>query len=453
VEHGKRYRRPAGTEPEVVGDHFGRESRPHRERAVLFGAMLPEDASDLHEAPLTELERLAETAGAQVTAKMVQRRDQPHTSTFVGPGFVDNLREEAEVAEADLLIADNDLSPSQARNIEKRANRRVIDRSELILDIFAAHARSKESKAAVELAQLEYALPRLKRLWTHLERQRGGIGLRGPGEAQIETDRRLVKKRIADLRRVLKKIQGRKRREVEARDGIFTVALVGYTNAGKSTLLNALSGLHQKTADQLFATLDTKTTLVELSRSLKALITDTVGFIQKIPHHLIASFHATLEEVGGADLLLHVVDASHPEPEMHIEAVEEVLAEIGVTEQPRLLVFNKIDLLEDRMHLAHLRRRYAGACEVSARTGAGVEELREAIADALRQDMRVVRAALSVANGAAIAYLHEHAEVLESGYEGEVARLTARIHPRELGPLKGLLRDGDTITETTTRSA
>ena len=371
----------------------------------------------------------------------MQKRDRPHATTFVGPGFVDALRDEADDQSASLLIADNDLSPSQAYNIEKRSQRRVIDRSELILDIFVAHARSREAKVAVELAQLEYALPRLKRLWTHLERQKGGIGLRGPGETQIETDRRLVKRRIADLRTVLKKIQERKRRQVQARSDVFKIALVGYTNAGKSTLLNTLSGLEQKVADQLFATLDTKTTHVNIEHNLDILMTDTVGFIREIPHHLIASFHATLEEVLTADLLLHVVDVSHPDPDQHIEAVHKVLATIGADDRPEQLVFNKVDTVPNHLHIAHLKRRYPTALFVSAESGEGIDAVRARLAERVHDTMENVSLEFSVAHGKAIAFIRARAQVLDESFDDELVRYQLRITARDLGTLRGYLNE------------
>lgn len=362
-----------------------------------------------------------------------------HPATFVGRGFVERLGDVAREVEADILIADNDLSPAQAFNIEKMTGRRVVDRSELILDIFAAHARTRTAKVAVELAQLEYALPRLKRLWTHLEQQKGGIGLRGPGEAQIEVDRRIVKKKITELRRVLLEIRERKIREVRARQGEFTVSIVGYTNAGKSTLMRALSGRQVKVEDRLFSTLDTKTAVVEIRRNKRILLSDTVGFIQKIPHHLIASFHATLEEVAQADMLLHVVDASHPDPKAQIEAVQAVLREMEIDRKETVMVLNKLDALEDRMELEFLKRTYPDHVVVSALTGAGLEDLRDRVARAMGGHLVDESLRFPVSNGRAIAFIRERAEIVEEKFEGEEAHYKIRLSKKDLGTLKGML--------------
>ena len=416
-----------------------------RERAVLFGAILPTDAPS-YEKPLEELARLADTAGAQVTRGLVQKRNRIHPTTYVGRGMVDRLGEVAEQVRADILIADNDLSPAQAWNIERRARRRVVDRSELILDIFAAHARTRTSKVAVELAQLEYALPRLKRLWPHLEQQKGGIGLRGPGESQIESDRRLVKKRITELRRVLFEIQERKAREVAKRQGEFTVSLVGYTNAGKSTLMNALaertakaSFREQRVEDKLFSTLDTKTVMVEVRRNRKILLSDTVGFIQKIPHHLIASFHATLEEVTRADLLVHVVDVTHPDPKAQIEAVNTVLKELGALGKPTIMALNKIDALKDHVELGYLVRLYPRSVAISALTRQGLDELRENIALEMSRLLEETTLRFPLANGKAIAFIRDRAEVLEEQFVGDEAVYRIRMKPKDLGALRGML--------------
>ncbi|HVY60407.1 MAG TPA: GTPase HflX, partial [Planctomycetota bacterium] len=399
-------------------DHDRPNLSVHREDAVLFGAVFPEPKPG-YEKPLEELKRLADTAGARVKSSLVQKRAKVHPTTFVGPGMVERINEVAQEVGAELLIADNDLSPAQAFNIEKRTGKRVVDRSELILDIFASHARSRIAKVAVELAQLEYALPRLKRLWTHLEKQKGGIGLRGPGETQIETDRRIVKKKIADLRRVLLEIQARKTREVRAREGEFKVSLVGYTNAGKSTLMGALSGRDVYVKDQLFATLDTKTALVEILKNRRILLSDTVGFIQNIPHHLIASFHATLEEVTEADLLLHVIDASHPDPKSQIEAVNEVLRGLGCFEKPTIAVLNKADAVADQIEIEFLKRTYPDNVVISAKTGLGIDALRQKIAGKMATGLEEVELRFSVSNGRAIAFLRDRAEVLEERFEGE----------------------------------
>jgi GTPase len=409
-----------------------------RESAVLFGAVFP-DASTSYEKPLEELKRLADTAGARVKKSLFQKRVKVHPTTFIGPGMVDRVGEAATEVGAELLIADNDLSPAQAFNIEKRTGRRVVDRSELILDIFASHARSRTAKVAVELAQLEYALPRLKRLWTHLEGQKGGIGLRGPGETQIETDRRLVKKKIGDLRKVLIEIQARKTREVRARQGEFTVSLVGYTNAGKSTLMRRLSGVQVHVEDKLFATLDTKTVQVEIVKNKRILLSDTVGFIQKIPHHLIASFHATLEEVTSADLLLHVIDASHPDPQSQIDAVKGVLEQLGVGSKPTIAVLNKVDALKDRLDLEYLKRTNPDHVVVSATTGEGVDALRARIAAEMSKGLEEVSLRFPVSNGRAIAFLRDRSEVLAESFEDEEAVYHIRLSKKDLGTVRAMI--------------
>ena len=439
----------AGARPGKDAEHEvpAPKARPHdgtarvsafREDAILFGAILPTDAPT-YEKPLEELSRLADTAGARVKGALVQRRQRVDATTFVGEGMVTRLGEVATESGAGLLIADNDLSPSQAFNIEKRTGLRVIDRSELILDIFASHARTRLSKVAVELAQLEYALPRLKRLWSHLEKQKGGIGLRGPGETQIETDRRLVKTKIGVLKKMLVEIQERKEREVEARRGEFKVSLVGYTNAGKSTLMRALSGVDVLVQDKLFATLDTKTTVVEIAKNRRILLSDTVGFIQKIPHHLIASFHATLEEVTEADLLLHVIDSSHQDPKQQAQAVEEVLKSLGCEKKPVLHVLNKIDALPDRIELEFLKRTYPENVAISAQTGEGLDALREKIAGYAQQGLEEVQLRFPIGNGRAIAFLRERGEVLEESWEENEAVYKVRLSKKDLGLARAMI--------------
>ncbi|MGD9649002.1 MAG: GTPase HflX, partial [Pirellulales bacterium] len=281
-----------------------------REGAILVGVVLPDRrASD---DPLEELGGLATTAGARVLGQLVQRREVPDKTTYLGKGKVDELKQHVEALDADVVLFDNDLSPAQTRNLERGLGVKVLDRTELILDIFAGRARTHEARLAVELAQLQYALPRLKRMWTHLSRLKMGIGMRGPGEKQLEVDRRLVEKRIHDLKDELNEIQRRRQRQVEARYDRMTVSLVGYTNAGKSTLMNAMTGAGVLAEDKLFATLDTRTRRWMLPGWGPVLLSDTVGFIRDLPHHLIASFKATLEEARQANLLLHVADASNP---------------------------------------------------------------------------------------------------------------------------------------------
>jgi GTPase len=328
---------------------------------------------------LEELERLADTAGARVLGTTTQRRGRIQPATFIGRGKLDELKADVETADADMVIFDDDLSPAQVRNLEKALGRKVVDRSELILDIFARRARTRESRLQVELAQLEYTLPRLTGLWKHLERQAGGIGTRGPGETQLETDRRLVRERIARLKKELLAVERERETQRRRRRRQFRAAIVGYTNAGKSTLFNALTRSRVFVEDRLFATLDATTRQMVSPERHVALLTDTVGFIRKLPHHLVASFHSTLVEAIEADVLVHVIDAADPEFRRQIAAVEEVLEQILDRPRPSLLVFNKIDLLNDEAAVAGLRVEFPGAFVVSARTGEGLAGLRRSL--------------------------------------------------------------------------
>lgn len=352
-----------------------------RERAILVEVILPEAKADVGEEPLAELTRLTEAAGGAVVGTVVQNRRMTDAGLYVGKGKAEEIGRLAVARKATVVIFDNDLTPGQIRNLEKVIEVKVLDRSELILDIFATRARTHEAKLQVELAQLEYTYPRLRRMWTHLSRLEGGgnIGVRGPGETQLETDRRLVRKRIVDLKRRIQEIQERRERQVQSRKEEFAVSLVGYTNAGKSSLLNALTNANAYVEDKLFATLDTRTRTWTLPYNLHVLLSDTVGFVRDLPHHLVASFRATLEEARSADLLLHVVDSSAADVEGQIEAVNVVLREIGCGTKPVLMVFNKTDLLANEDGLRVLEFKHQENVLTSAVTGRGIEALRERV--------------------------------------------------------------------------
>jgi GTP-binding protein HflX len=356
-----------------------------RERVVLAGLLRPGDERT-EEPPLKELRRLAETAGAEVVDEVLQRKSRVASATFIGKGKAEEVARRAGSFGAGAVLFNTDLSPAQVRNLEKLFGRRVVDRSELILDIFALRARSREAKVQVELAQYEYLRPRLKRMWTHLERIEGGaggalggIGTRGPGEKQLEVDRRLVARRIRDLKEELDVLERQHHTRSRSREAYYRVSLVGYTNAGKSSLLRALTGAEAFVEDRLFATLDTKTRAWTLPGNRRVFLSDTVGFLRDLPHHLVASFRATLAETMEADLLLHVVDAAHPDAELQKAAVEGVLAEIGASGLPRLLVLNKADAVRDRITLEVLRSGVRDAVVVSAVTGEGLEALGEEV--------------------------------------------------------------------------
>jgi GTP-binding protein HflX len=395
------------------------------ETAVLVSVLLPE--RPFQDDPLGELEGLAQTVGAHVGGRLVQRRDVPARAAYLGKGKLEELAALVERVAADVILFDNDLTPGQTRNLEKATRVKVIDRTELILDIFASRAQTSEARLAVELAQLEYSLPRLKQMWSHLSRIEGGIGMRGPGEKQLEVDRRLVEKRIRDLRRDLRVIEQRKERTVASRRTHMTVSLVGYTNAGKSTLMNRLTGADVLVQDKLFATLDTRTCRWQLPGWGPVLLSDTVGFIRDLPHSLIASFKATLEESRQANLLLHVADASSGDAMQQILSVYDVLKEVGIEETDTLLLLNKIDRAENRAQLEAFLTRYPHALPISAVTGLGIKRLSHAVSSALSRHFRDVDVEMSAGNGRLLAYLARHGEVLSQQYD-RVDRVT--IHCR-----------------------
>ena len=387
---------------------------------------------------LDELRGLVTTAGVQVVGELVQRRERPHRATCFGKGKVEELRQVIEQSDAELVVFDNNLSPAQGKNLEDELGTIIVDRSEVILDIFATRARTYEAMLQVELAQLLYFRTRLQRMWTHLERIEGGIGTgRGPGEKQLETDRRLIDRRVSELKRKLREVEKRRRRTVAARSEQATVSLVGYTNAGKSTLMNSLTGADVLVADKLFATLDTRTRRWQLPHWGEVLLSDTVGFVRDLPHHLVASFRSTLEEARQAELLLHVVDANHPEAEGQIKTVYTVLEEIGVECSNVLLVLNKIDIVEDRSRIDVLRARHENSVTASAATGAGLDKLCRAVSERLAKGYVEAEIETSAGNGRLLAYLAEHAEVTDTRYDDSRVTLLCRIPRRFASGLNG----------------
>jgi GTP-binding protein HflX len=372
------------------------------ERAYLVGVSLPESSIAKEIEHLDELAALATTAGAIVVGKTVQGRPRIDAATFIGPGKVANVKAECDRLDANLVVFDSDLSPAQSRNLEKVLNLNVIDRTELILDIFARHAKSQQSKIQVELAQLIYSLPRLRRLWDHLSRQAGGIGTRGPGETQLEIDRRRVRERITHLKKELGKLGRRRDVLRKSRNGLPVVAIVGYTNTGKSTLMNALTSAATLAENQLFATLDTLTRRLERKNHTSILVVDTVGFIRKLPHHLVESFKATLSDIAEADLWLHVIDASHPGFAEQMQVADQTLNSIRGSELRTLYVFNKIDAV-DRDTLEGLKRRYPEASFISARKSFGIEALEDRMFEMLLGRALRVEVRIPVSDGRGIA--------------------------------------------------
>jgi GTPase len=404
-----------------------------QKRSILVAVVLPGAQRELDD-PLDELRGLAKTAGVKVVGTLIQNRQWPDAATFVGKGKLQELKQLIELHDADSVLFDNNLSPSQSRNLEKELDKIIVDRSELILTIFATHARTYEAKLQVELAQLLYQRPRLKRMWTHLERTEGATGSTGgPGEQQLEIDRRLIDTRVAELRNRLKTVESRREQQVSQRRDQLTVSLVGYTNAGKSTLMNALTGADVYVADQLFATLDTRTRPWKIPHLGRVLLSDTVGFIRDLPHNLVASFRSTLEEARHTDLLLHVVDASSPSAEQQIQTVNEVLKEVGIDAGQAILVLNKVDALPDRSYLDALRANHAHAISVSAIEKTGFDQLSRVAAERLSDGYVETTFETSAGNGKLLAYLAAHAEVTRQEYVDSQVTLDCRI-PRRFLP-------------------
>ena len=412
-----------------------------QERAVLVGVILPGSTADPRD-PLGELASLAKTAGAKVVGQILQRRHKVDAGSYIGSGKAEEIAQLAVAENAEVVIFDNDLTPSQIGQLEKIINEHagrkygeginVIDRSELILDIFATRARTYEAKLQVELAQMEYTYPRLARMWGHLERIASGagggmgIGTRGPGETQLETDRRLVRKRVSDLKGDIEKIQDRKTRLVADRtDKHFTVCIVGYTNAGKSTLFNTLTSAGAYADDKLFATLDTKTRAWKLERGTDVLLSDTVGFVRDLPHNLVASFRATLEEAVHADLLLHVLDVGHPHVQQQYDSVHGVLAEIGVKDRPEILLLNKTDTPEGAETAPFWRALVDGSIAISAKTGAGLGELAEAVYKTVLGRQVRVELDADVTDGRVLAFIESHTRVEDRQFVDGRARIVA----------------------------
>ncbi len=407
------------------------------EKVIAVGVVLPDQTRRVAEEHIDELEKLIESAGGTVVAKVLAKRNAPDAATWIGSGKAEEIKRLATDAHAALIVFDDDLSPAQTRNLERITDVKVIDRSALILDIFARRARSREARTQVELAQLEYMLPRLTRQWSHLERQAGGIGTRGVGETQLEIDRRIVRNRISQLKGDLEKIERTRETQRKSRGAAFTVALVGYTNAGKSTLFNRLTGGNALAVDKLFATLDAKSQRTCFAMPRQTVIIDTVGFVRKLPHHLVASFRSTMEEAVAADLVLHVIDGSHPQYEEQRIVGEEVLRSLGIPAERVIDVYNKTDLVDGFRGLEVSRSRGGGkretaqprgrATAISALSGRGLERLVDAIRDRELAGGEILDLEIPHDQSRVLAKLHGFAEVYEERSDDQTTRVTAWV--------------------------
>lgn len=418
----------------------------HKERAILVGVIPKRGASK--DDNLAELTALAESAGAVVVDRFQQKISRINPSTYIGSGKAKMLWDRVEQFDADVVIFDNDLSPAQIRELEKIVEVKIIDRSELILDIFATRARTSQAKLQVELAQLEYTYPRLTRMWSHLDSITGaagtgagavgGIGTRGTGEKQLEIDRRLVNKRITELKRRLVELDKRKIRQIQSRHDLFKICIVGYTNAGKSTLMNALTDADVFVEDRLFATLDTRTRKWNLQGRRSVLLSDTVGFVKRLPHQLVASFKATLEEAVNADLLLHVVDVSSAEANDQAQNTKAVLAEIGCDNHHTLVLLNKIDAIKSKAQFELLQTLYPDALCISAKTGLNVDKLHDAVLDIYKGNEINLRVKSDMGNGKVQSFLRANAVILNEKYTDNSIIIDVRLGKNQLAQLKSL---------------
>ncbi len=397
-----------------------------KEKTILVGVQLASQKAGECEQNLQELKQLATTANLKVVATLIQELQRINPAYFIGSGKVSELVTLVQSTGADVVVFDDDLAPAQIRNLEKMVPAKIIDRSTLILDIFAHHARTREAKTQVELAQLQHLLPRLTRQWTHLSRQVGGIGTRGPGETQLETDRRMIRRRIEKLRHDLEQIDRQRTVRRRNRRKMFRVALIGYTNVGKSTLMNLLSGSQVRVENQLFATLDSTVRRVALTDNYQILVSDTVGFIRKLPHQLIASFKSTLDEVREAELLLHVVDISHPQFREQMHTVMKVLEELNAHRKPMLIVFNKIDRLQEMGILAALRQQYPDSVFISAVRQIGIPALRQKIQEILEKEFVAARMQIPLSHQKLVHFIHDHTLVEAQNYNHEYVEIQFR---------------------------
>ena len=406
-------------------------------RAILIGVTLRDSMLHETEESLQELRQLTETAGIEVVCETIQARNAPNPTYYIGEGKVEELKAVVEQLEADVVIFDEELSPAQTRNIENTLEIATFDRTGLILQVFAQRALTSEARLQVTLAQLEYALPRLTRMWTHLSRMATSAGsgsgaLRGPGETQLEMDRRWIRRHISHVKKELLKVEKRRKVQRQSRSEKINVSLVGYTNAGKSTLFNTITGETVLTEDKLFATLDSTTRRVSLPQNQTILLSDTVGFIKKLPHQLVAAFKATLEEVAQADLLLHIVDISHSEAEAQINAVDKVLTDLQADDIPTIMIFNKIDQLESEDQMLMLQTRYTDAIPISAQRGDGIPELMELLAERFASQGTTINLHIPYKDGKVLDLLYKHGTVLDTEYADEAVHVRARIPSRHL---------------------
>jgi len=412
-----------------------------KERAILIALITGEQTKDQAEEHLDELELLTDTAGAETVFKIMQDRHRPDSAYFVGKGKAEEVAQLIELNDIQLVIFDDDLNPTQARNLEKLFERKILDRSGLILDIFASHAKTREAKTQVELAQLQYMLPRLSRAWTHLSKQYGGIGTKGPGETQIETDRRIIRTRISKLKENLKKIDAQQLTKSSGRKEFIAACLVGYTNAGKSTLLNLLTDAGVVAEDKLFATLDSTTRSLDLEKNKKILLSDTVGFIRKLPHHLVASFKSTLTVVKDADIILHIIDVTNNSFEDHIKIVDSTLEELNSSKKTQIKVFNKIDALNDKSKMDYILNKYKNSILISAERGINIGGLKKMLLEIYEKNFVEGRVELKHHESKMISKLYEMAEIISTDYEEDKIVIIYRANKSVNDKIQRIVRE------------
>ena len=415
-------------------------SNKSTERAMLVALQTRKQSRELVEEHLSELEELSDTAGAESIFKIIQTKTSIDPAYYIGKGKSEELALMIELNDIKLVIFDDDLTPVQVRNLEKLFNRKIIDRSGLILDIFASRAKTREAKTQVELAQLEYMLPRLTRAWTHLSKQYGGIGTKGPGETQIETDRRLIRTRISHLKDKLKGIESQRETQSKGRKDFVRISIAGYTNAGKSTLFNLLTKADVFAEDKLFATLDSTTRSVTFNSKEKVLVSDTVGFIRKLPPNLVASFKSTLNEVRDADIILHIIDLAHPYYEDHLKVVEETLKEFGSEYKKEIKVFNKVDLVNDKSKIEYVRNTYPDSVIISAQKGINISSLLKIIENIIEESFVEEELALGIEQTKLASQIHELAEVTSVKYDHDTVLFKYRANKENSEKIKKLMK-------------